>query len=84
VRAEAGGVARGAISVSGSKGRLGSIQLWASVWKRAALAGPSHQTRAGNLALRIALTQTHQGSGGSHTSRCFCRPPALSCQIRQG
>ena len=23
--------------------------------------GPSHQTRAGNLALRIALTQTHQG-----------------------
>ena len=46
MRAEAGGVARGAISVSGSKGRLGSIQLWASVWKRAALARPIKPERA--------------------------------------
>ena len=24
------------------------------------------------------------GAGGTYTSRCFCRPPALPCQIRQG
>ncbi len=59
MRAEAGR-ARGAIS---GVRRQGAAGLNPALGQRVETdrLGLSHQTRAGNLALRIALTQTHQG-----------------------